>query len=80
MLEQKWPETTAQMKETYELSNVAKRMWLDPVKPISVNDNEICLMVTDEDFLPYIRKCYESKFQETINKLLQTNCTIKMLA
>ena len=63
-----WEEILQRLKEEYEIMEPSYNTWLLPLKPYSIEDNVLRILVPDSgsNFIAIIRKKYEKQLQVTI--------------
>ena len=51
------------MKNSLELSDTARSIWIDPIKPVKLNNNKVVLYIADS----YIKKVVEENHDKTVD-------------
>ncbi len=52
------------MKNSLELSDTARSIWIDPIKPVKLNNNKVVLYIADS----YIKKVVEENYSDIFKK------------
>ena len=52
------------MKNSLEVSDTARHLWIDPIKPIKLNNNKVVLYIADS----YIKKLVEENYSDIFKK------------
>lgn len=76
---EKWDDILLNIKEEHELSDVSYKTWLLPLKPYSVDNDILTILVPDELFLNYVKKKYEFLLVFTIEEVAGLPLKIRFL-
>lgn len=52
------------MKKNLDVSDTARRLWIDPIKPVKLNNNKVVLYIADS----YVKKIVEENYSDTFKK------------
>ena len=75
-LKEKWDDILFNLKEEHEITDVAFKTWLLPLKVYSVNGEKVIVTVPDVEFLGYIRKKYGFLLKITIEEVTGFECSV----
>lgn len=76
-----WETIISKLKMDQELSDISFHTWIEPLKPVAVNDNEILILYPGEKFgLDYIQqKKYDFFLQLHIQEITGLNCCVRFI-
>lgn len=52
------------MKKNLDVSDTARRLWIEPIKPVKLNNNKVVLYIADS----YVKKIVEENYSDTFKK------------
>ena len=78
-IKDKWDEILLNIKEDHDISEVSYKTWLLPLKPHTVKNNILYIVLPDELFLGYVKKRYEFLLKYTIEEVIGFQCEIEFL-
>ncbi len=81
-LKAQWEEILMRLKEEYEIMEPSYNTWLLPLKPYSIENNVLKILVPDSgsNFIAVIRKKYEKQLQVTIAEVTGYSLDIDFLS
>ena len=79
-LQSKWDEILDYMKQEYDISDVAFNTWLRPLKPHSISNGVIRIMVDESSSKEYIKRKYTKFFKVTIAEFMQEEFDIDFIS
>lgn len=81
-LKLQWEEILLQLKEEYEIMEPSFNTWLLPLKPYSIEDNVLKILVPDSgsNFIAIIKKKYEKQLQVTIAEVTGYSLNIEFIS
>lgn len=68
------------MKKNLEVSDTARNLWIDPIKPISMNNNRICLYIADNYVKSLVEQNYSDKFKREFKNILGFDVEIDFIS
>lgn len=68
------------MKKNLEVSDTARNLWIDPIKPISMNNNRICLYIADSYVKSLVEQNYSEKFKREFKNILGFDVEIDFIS
>lgn len=68
------------MKKNLEVSDTARNLWIDPIKPISMNNNRICLYIADNYVKSLVEQNYSEKFKREFKNILGFDVEIDFIS
>jgi len=68
------------MKKNLEASDTARNLWIDPIKPISMNNNRICLYIADSYVKSLVEQNYSEKFKREFKNILGFDVEIDFIS
>ena len=76
-----WETIISKLKMDQELSDISFHTWIEPLKPVAVNDNEILILYPGEKFgLDYIQqKKYDFFLQLHIQEITGISCHVRFI-
>ena len=76
-LKEKWDEILLYLKEEHDISDVSFSTWLLPLQPYTVDaDNTVRIIVSDANFLGYIKKKYGFLLKIAIEEITGLKCEV----
>lgn len=81
IIQKNWEDITSKLKMDQELSDVSFRTWIEPLKPVAINGDEILILYPGEKFgLDYIQqKKYDFFLQLHIQEITGLNCSVRFI-
>ena len=76
-----WEKIISKLKMDQELSDISFHTWIEPLKPVAANDNEILILYPGEKFgLDYIQqKKYDFFLQLHIQEITGISCHVRFI-
>lgn len=71
-----WDEILLTVKEEHQISDISYKTWLVPLKPSSIKDNTITILVPEMTFIQFVDVKYGSLLKVTISQFLEKNCEV----
>lgn len=68
------------MKSNLELSDTARKLWIDPIKPVSLNNNKVTLYIADTYAKGIIEQNYSDKFKREFKNILGFDVEIEIIS
>lgn len=81
IIQKNWDKIILKLKTDQELSDISFHTWIEPLKPVSANDNEILVLYPGEKFgLDYIQqKKYDFFLQLHIEEITGLSCNVHFI-
>lgn len=71
-----WDEILLTVKKEHQISDISYKTWLVPLKPSSIKDNTITILVPEMTFIQFVDVKYGSLLKVTISQFLEKNCEV----
>ena len=67
------------MKESLDISETAKKLWIDPIKPMKLENNKVVLFVSSGYVKEILEKNYNEKFKKNFKDILGFDVEIEYI-
>lgn len=80
VIQERWDDILYKMKEEYDISDVAYKTWLIPLKVIQAADHKVTIVVPESSFISLVKKKYTAMLQVTIEEDTGYECSIDFIS